>query len=98
MRITYNLMWHARLTKTETVAETILFRSTTVMMSSNSYGVSGYGTERDKVGVKALEEETAREMIDRLTKDEGNDECADCGDFSKPQSFLCKCVNDGLII
>lgn len=54
--------------------------SSSLFNSSSSYRAD----TRDKEGVKALEEETAREMIDKLTKYEGNESCADCGDISKP--------------
>jgi len=49
--------------------------------------MAGYYRGNGKTGVKALEEETTREMIDKLTKDEGNGVCADCGEISKKQQF-----------
>ena len=42
-----------------------------------------YCRDNGKAGIKALEEETTREMIDKLTRDEGNGVCADCGEISK---------------
>ena len=56
----------------------VLGAAVSVMSSSSTYGVAS-----NKGGVKALEEETAREMIDKLAKDEGNDVCADCGEVSE---------------
>ncbi len=56
----------------------VLGAAVSMMSSSSTYGVAS-----NKGGVKALEEETAREMIDKLAKDEGNDVCADCGEVSE---------------
>ena len=47
------------------------------MLSSSN---NSCGAENDGA---VAEEETAREMIGKLTRFKGNDVCADCGDSSK---------------
>lgn len=38
---------------------------------------------------ESREDEGARELIDKLTRTEGNDSCADCGESSEAQFTAC---------